>query len=185
MSYRNMRVCPVEKAGLLDTRMRRLIQNPHKIVGPYISKGMLVLDVGCGPGFFAIEMAQMVGPAGHVIAADLQAGMLQKVRDKIQGTELEARITLHKCANDKIGVAEQVDFILLFYLVHEVPNVKEFFSEIATLLKPRGQILMVEPFWHVSKKAFANTIKEANDVSFTVVDRPKILLSKAVILEKR
>ena len=89
MSNRRNRVCPVERAGSLDNRIRRWLQNPRKILEPYIKEGMTVLDVGCGPGFFSIEIAQLVGKSGRVIAADLQEGMLQKLRDKIRGTELE------------------------------------------------------------------------------------------------
>ena len=91
------RVCPVSIAGGLDNRLRRWIQNPRKILGPYVKEGMKVLDIGCGPGFFSIEMARLVGKSGKVIALDLQEGMLRKLSNKIQGTELEKRVTLHKC----------------------------------------------------------------------------------------
>ena len=47
-----------------------------------------MLDVDCGPGFFSIDMLQLGGKSGRVIASDLQEGMLQKLRSKIQGTEL-------------------------------------------------------------------------------------------------
>jgi ubiquinone/menaquinone biosynthesis C-methylase UbiE len=145
---------------------------------------MIVLDIGCGPGFFSIDIAQMVGDSGRVIAADLQEGMLQKIRDKIKGTELEDRITLHKCDENKIGVSEHVDFILLFYMVHEVPDVEGLFSEIETILKPKGQVFIVEPPFHVSKSAFEITVKKANDTGLSVVERPKLFLNKAVILRK-
>jgi ubiquinone/menaquinone biosynthesis C-methylase UbiE len=181
---RKNRVCPVERAGSLDNRVRRWIQNPQKILRHYIEEGMTVLDVGCGPGFFSIDVAQMVGNSGHVIASDLQEGMLQKVRDKIKGTELEERITLHKCKENKIGVSQQVDFVLMFYMVHEISNKEEFFNEIGTILKPNGQILIVEPPFHVSKSAFEETIKEARDVGFIDVKGPNVLFSKTAILKK-
>jgi ubiquinone/menaquinone biosynthesis C-methylase UbiE len=184
VSNRSNRVCPVERAGSLDNRIRRWLQNPQKILRPYIEEGMTILDLGCGPGFFSIDMAQMVGKSGRVIASDLQEGMLEKLRDKIQGTELEERITLHKCEENKIGVTENVDFILAFYMVHEIPNQEEFFNEIGTILRPNGQILIVEPPFHVSKSAFEETIRKARDAGFTDVERPKIFLSKAVILKK-
>ncbi len=184
MNDGNKRVCPVERAGHLDSKLRRWLQNPQKILGPYIEEGMTVLDLGCGPGFFSIDMAQMVGQSGRVIASDLQEGMLQKIRDKIEGTELEERITLHKCEENKIGVSEHVDFVLLFYIAHEVPNMKDFFNEIGDILKPNGKILMVEPPLHVSKSEFEETIKKAEDVGFMNVERPKIFLSKTVILKK-
>jgi len=34
------RVCPVEKAGSLDSRFRRWLQNPEKILAPYVKKAM-------------------------------------------------------------------------------------------------------------------------------------------------
>jgi len=37
--------------------------------------------------------------------------MLQKIRAKIHGTELEDRVTLHKCDEDKIGISERVGHV--------------------------------------------------------------------------
>jgi ubiquinone/menaquinone biosynthesis C-methylase UbiE len=181
---RNRRVCPVERAGSLDNTIRRWLQNPQKILRPYIKEGMTVLDVGCGPGFFSIDMAKMVGNSGRVIASDLQEGMLQKVKAKIKGTELEERITLHKCEENKIGLSEHVDFVMLFYMVHEVPNKEEFFNEIGTILRPNGQVLIVEPPFHVSKSAFRETVRKARNVGFADVAGPDVLFSKTVILKK-
>lgn len=58
---RENRVCPVEHAGSLDNKIRKWLQNPRKILQPFVSEGMTVLDLGCGPGFFSIDMAHMVG----------------------------------------------------------------------------------------------------------------------------
>ncbi len=184
MSNKKNRVCPVTMAGSLDNRIRRWFQNPQKILGPYIKEGMTVLDLGCGPGFFSIGMAQMAGKSGLVIASDLQEGMLQKVRDKIKGTELEERITLHKCEENKIGLSGGVDFVLAFYMVHEVPDQKEFFNELLSILKPKGQVFIVEPPLHVSKAAFEEMIRKSREAGFTPVESPKVFLSKTVILEK-
>ena len=184
MSDRKNRICPVEKAGSLDNRIRRWFQNPQKILRPYIKEGMTVLDIGCGPGFFSIDMARMVGKTGRVIASDLQEGMLQKVRDKIKGTEFEERIKLHKCEENKIGVSNHVDFVLLFYMVHEVQDKGKFFDEIGAILRPNGQVLVVEPPFHVSKSAFEETIKKAKNVGFTDVEGPDMIFHKTVILKK-
>jgi ubiquinone/menaquinone biosynthesis C-methylase UbiE len=180
----NNRLCPVERAGTLDNRIRRWIQNPQKLLNPYIQEGMTVLDIGCGPGFFSIDMAQMVGKSGRVIAADLQEGMLRKLRDKIQGTELGKRITLHKSEESRIGVSEKVDFVLAFYVVHELPNQNEFFEELKSILKPKGQALIVEPPFRVSKAAFEETIRKATDAGFTSAEGPKVFLSKTAILKR-
>jgi ubiquinone/menaquinone biosynthesis C-methylase UbiE len=184
MNDGNHHACPVEKAGLLDNGFRRWFQSPRKTLKPYLREGMTVLDMGCGPGFFSIDMAGMVGKSGRVIASDLQAGMLQKLKGKIQGTELEERITLHQCQPDKIGLLEKVDFVLAAWMVHEVPDQERFFQELGALLKPGGQILILEPPFHVSKKEFEKMIEIARGAGFLVVKKPKSLLGKTVVLKK-
>ena len=183
MQDRRNRVCPVEKAWGLEIGLRRWLQNPQKILAPYIAEGMTVLDIGCGPGFFAIEMARLVGPAGRVIAADLQEGMLEKVRRKIAGTELEPRMVLHRCAADRLGVAGPMDFALAFYMVHEVPDPAAFFRELAALLRPGGRMLIVEPAFHVTGPEFAATLEIARAAGFVAEHGPRLLLSRAAILK--
>jgi ubiquinone/menaquinone biosynthesis C-methylase UbiE len=176
------RVCPVEKADSLDTRWRRFFQNPRKILDPFIKEGMTVMDFGCGPGYFTIDMATMVGNAGHVIAADLQEGMLDKLRNKIQGKEIEKRITLQKCEENKIGLKEKVDFVLAFYVVHEIPDQETFFRELGSILQPGAEVLIVEPPFHVSRSGFSEMIGKAEKSGLNLKEGPKGIFSKTVIL---
>ena len=177
------RVCPVEKAGALDNKIRKWLQNPVKILKPYIKEGMTVIDVGCGPGFFTIPLAELVGKNGKVIAADLQDGMLQIVQQKIKGTELADRISLHKCEQDKIGITEKADFILAFYMVHEVPEQENFFKEIKSLLNKDGMVFIVEPKFHVSQKAFGEMLEKAKSFGLQPVESPQRFLSRTVLLK--
>jgi len=184
MNTRKNHVCPVALSGSLDNRIRRWYQNPRKFLCPYIHEGMTVLDLGCGPGFFSIDMAEMVGESGRVIAADLQEGMLRRLKKKIEGTRLEKRILLHQTEENRIGVTEKVDFVLAFYMVHEVPDQERLFKEIGALLKPGGSLLIIEPPFHVSKSAFAETIRKTGEAGLRCVDRPKMFVSRAVLMQK-
>ncbi len=178
------RVCPVELSGSLDNRLRRRFQNPQKILRPYLRQGMTVLDVGCGPGFFSLDMARMVGGSGQVIAVDLQQGMLDKLKAKIEGTELESRIRLHLASATRIGLTEQVDFVLLFYMVHEVSDKTSFFAELFSILKSESSALLVEPPFHVSAPAFQKTLLSAQAAGFSVSTGPHMLLHKTALLLK-
>jgi len=184
MKREKSRVCPVELAGKLDNKIRRLIQNPGKILAPYITEGMKVLDIGCGPGYFTIEIAKIIGNKGKVFAMDLQEGMLQKICDKIKGTELENRIFLIKNERDSFGIPEKVDFILAFYMVHEVPDKEALFKGLKENLKKNGQLLLVEPkLFHVTRKEFKLTIEAAKKCGFETRKGPKLLFSFSAILK--
>ncbi len=181
-NYENKRICPLEMAGALDNSLRKLFQNPQRILSPFISEGMTVLDLGCGPGFFSIMIAKMLNNSGKVIAADLQEGMLEKVMNKIKGTELEKRIEIHKCEKTKIGITETVDFVLAFYLIHEVPDQDKLFEELKSILKPNGKIYIIEPKFHVSKRSFDDMIIKLESLGFEIIERPKVFFSRAVFL---
>ncbi|MBN1940722.1 MAG: class I SAM-dependent methyltransferase [Candidatus Diapherotrites archaeon] len=183
MDKESKRVCPVEHAGSLESRFRRLLHNPKKILSPHVKPGMSALDFGCGPGLFALEMAKLVGSEGKVVAADLQQEMLDRLKAKLAGTELESTIKLHKTSENKIGLNEKFDFILAFYVVHETPNTENFFREIKSLMKPNAKFLVVEPNFHVSKKEFEETLSIANSVGLKLVEQPKIFLSRSALLQ--
>lgn len=177
------RICPVENAGGLDSRFRVWLQDPKKLLKGRIREGMVVLELGCGPGFFTGEIARQVGKSGKVIAADLQQGMLDMVRDKFKGTELESRIVLHKCDEDRIGVTEKVDLVVAFFMVHEVPDKRRLLEELKAVLKPGGSLYINEFRMHPPKKAFEEMVSTAKDIGFVEAERRSFLISRAIILK--
>lgn len=184
MKEKGKQVCPAAISGVLDNIFRKLVHNPRKILADFVKEGMTVLDAGCGPGFFTVPMAEMVGERGKVIAADLQEGILEKLKNKIRGSELGKRVVLHKAEDDKFAVGEEVDFILVFYMLHEVGSQEKFLAEIKSILKPGGKVLLVEPKFHVSGKMFENSVEKAAALGFLPVAGPKIFFSRAVVLKK-
>ena len=138
MDQNKRMVCPLRVAGLLDSKFRRLFHNPNKILKPFIKKNTTALDIGCGPGVFSIEIAELMEGTGKVISVDMQEGVLEIIRRKIAGNFYEKNIELHKCTQNCINVKENVDFILLFYVVHEVPNKEYLFNEILPLINKNG-----------------------------------------------
>jgi len=46
--------CPVWVGYFLASGLRKLLQNPVKILSPYVKRNMTVLDIGCAMGFFSL-----------------------------------------------------------------------------------------------------------------------------------
>lgn len=177
------RICSWRRAPALDNPIRRVIHNPKKILDGIVEKGQTVLDIGCGPGFFSIAMAEMVGETGKVIAVDVQEEMLQILREKAAKKGLQSRIITHKSDPNRIGITEKVDFALAFYMVHEVPNAEALLKEIASILKPKGKLLIVEPKFHVSASAFKGTLETAQTVGFKPISEPKVFFSRSMLFQ--
>ena len=175
-------VCPHQAAFFLDNWIRRLIQPPRKILAPYVRPGNTVIDLGCGPGYFTLEMARLAGPGGKVVAVDLQPKMLAHVRRKAVRDGLIERIVLHQCAADRIGLDLEADFILAYYMLHETPDPAAFLAEVKGLLKSEGRLLIVEPKMHVSKAAFDTQLETAVVQGFRPVDYPKGRGGRSVLL---
>ena len=69
------RICPVWVGYLLASPIRKLFENPKKLLSDHVISDMTILDVGCAMGFFSIPLAKMVGSNGKIIAIDLQPKM--------------------------------------------------------------------------------------------------------------
>ncbi|MGD9161775.1 MAG: class I SAM-dependent methyltransferase [Desulfobacteraceae bacterium] len=175
-------VCPHQIAFMLDNPFRRLFQNPKKILKPYIADGSTAMDIGCGPGFFTIDMAKLVGPEGKVIAVDLQEKMLSHVRKKAKKHNVEDRIQFFKCEQDRIGYKQKADFILALYMVHETPSPRNLLEEMKAMINENGKIFIAEPKMHVSKEMFEDLISLTKEVGFKILDYPKKMGGRSVLI---
>ncbi|MBM3967554.1 MAG: methyltransferase domain-containing protein, partial [Planctomycetes bacterium] len=55
-------------------------ENPEEMLEQLgIKPGIVVCDMGCGDGYYTIELAKRVGPTGKVYAVDIQPEMLQEL----------------------------------------------------------------------------------------------------------
>ena len=107
-------------------------------MGSYVQEGMTAMDVGCGMGHFSIGMANLVGKSEKVIAVDLQQKMLDVMLKRVRRAGVADRIIPHRCETGNIDVSETADFILAFWMVHEVANQKDFFNQLKSVLAPGG-----------------------------------------------
>ncbi len=181
------RICPWWLGYVLLVPVRRLWQDPHAILSPYVTEGMTVLEPGPGMGFFSLELARLVGPAGRVIAIDVQPKMLARLRIRAERAGLDGRIETRQATKSGLGIgdlAEKVDFVLAFAVVHELPDRHVFFAEMAKAIVPGGRLLLAEPR-HVSEEELEKTIDAAAAAGLRVTERPAIRGSRTALLVRQ
>jgi len=180
---RQKHICPWWLCFTFDNPLRRLIHSPETILSKYVRSGDTVLDVGPGMGYFSIPLAGLVGPSGRVIAADIQQKMLDAVLRRARRRGIADRIQIHLSTPESIGIDERVDFVLAFWIVHEIANQETFFKQIGDILKPSRCLLLAEPVIHVTRQMFLRTLCAAEKMGFTVKEKPRIGLSHSALLE--
>ncbi len=162
-------VCPFWVGYLLLNPLRKLLENPDKILGQFVREGMVVLEPGCGMGYFTLPLARMVGPRGRVIAVEVQAKMLSALDRRARKANLLDRIELRQVGAEGLGVEDlvgQIDFAVAIHVVHEVPEQAFFFEETWNSLKSGGKLLVIEPKGHVSEAKFEQTLMAAENAGF-------------------
>jgi len=98
---------------------RRFDKNPEKVVAMLeINKSSVVLDLGCGPGFYSIPFAKV---ANKVVAVDVQEGMLKKAERYAERTRVKDRMHFLQSDGKQIPYLEgnSCDVAFLSFVYHE------------------------------------------------------------------
>lgn len=132
---------------LLDSRLRRRLQNPVKILREIgLSSSHVFLDVGCGSGFLSIPAAELVGADGLVYAVDADANRLRKLMKKAEKLGLKNVIAVEADAADMPQVPDDcVDRAVMLLSLHHIENRREALREVFRKLRRDATLTIVEP----------------------------------------
>ena len=140
--------------SLVHETLYGLLRDPYKALrAAGIEPGQQVLEVGCGPGFFTIPAAGIVGEGGHVYALDINPLAVERVRQKIEEKGLtNVKAILADAA--ETGLPDQsFDLIFLFGFMRPIGDLRDILAELHRLLKPAG-VLSVEGRLRISNRFF-------------------------------
>jgi ubiquinone/menaquinone biosynthesis C-methylase UbiE len=180
-------VCPPYIGYWLLNPLRKLLENPKKILGPFVKEGMTVLEPGPAMGFFTLPLARMVGPKGRVVVVEVQQKMLRVLEKRARKAGLFDRIDTRLVESGGLGLSGlegKIDFAAALHVVHEVPDPAAFFQEVFSAMKPGGRLLVVEPKGRVGKEAFEKTLDAARRTGFREEPQPGKARERSALLSK-
>lgn len=135
---------PSRIPSLLSDRRQQAVQPRQLLQRLGLAPGMVVLDLGCGAGFFTLPAAELVGPEGLVIATDVQAEMVQATQEIVAGAGLTNVRTYLTGEYQLPPELPPCDRVILAYVLHEVAEPRRLLALAQAALKPQGQILVLE-----------------------------------------
>ncbi len=133
-------------AHLPDGNAREAWQRvPDIFVALDVGQGARVADVGAGEGFFTLRLARIVGPTGRVIAEDIDAEALQRLRTRLAAQMLtNVEVVQGEVADPRLP-ADALDAILIVNAYHEMARFDLILEHCRQALKPGGRLVLVEP----------------------------------------
>ncbi len=137
MSYRG--------APWLERATRIEEEHPDELMAALpIETGMLVVDIGCGSGYYARRLAAAVGPEGSVLCNDIQPQMLRIAAGFAADAEVTNMTTVLGTQSDARLPEAEVDLMLLVDVYHEFSAPEAMLQSMRGALAPDGVIALAE-----------------------------------------
>ncbi|MBK5970146.1 methyltransferase type 11 [Thiorhodovibrio winogradskyi] len=145
-SRRHSLPCPVWLRWLveLDNPFTKTNRAAFIVETLAITRGMTVLDAGCGPGRLTVPLAQSVGSVGRVVAVDIQLGMLARAKTKTDAAGHTNVDFVAAAIGDGKLPSNHFDRMVLVTVLGEIPHRAAALAELFDALKPGGFLAIVE-----------------------------------------
>lgn len=126
---------------LLDNPLRRFLFPPRKFLGNHVLKGMIVADLGCGPGYLSLPAAVAVDGEGRVYAVDFDEKQIVAVRKKAMKDGI-SNIEAHSSSASDLGFipTASVDLVIAKGLLCCMLDHEGALREIHRITKPGGTV---------------------------------------------
>jgi ubiquinone/menaquinone biosynthesis C-methylase UbiE len=132
---------PANRARLLSDERRRELDPLKFLQSNGLSSGMTIADIGCGPGFFTLSAAEIVGADGKVYAIDTEELMLEELKKR----NTPGNVTIVQSDEHHIPLEDySCDFALLAFVLHEAKEKGTFLNEAKRLLRVEGRLLLID-----------------------------------------
>lgn len=137
--------CDVHERGSSSFQMH----DPQLIFKEFgLEKGSVIVDLGCGPGDYALESARIVGESGMVYALDKQSELLDALKERATQASLANIRTVACEITGSLPVPDHCADVCIAITVLHVPAVSarrgQVFAQVKRVLKPGGRLITID-----------------------------------------
>jgi ubiquinone/menaquinone biosynthesis C-methylase UbiE len=114
-----------------------------------IKPGQVVVDLGCGPGYFTFRFSELVGDGGLVYAVDNNQQHIEYLSRQLQEFGIK-NVQAIAASGEEVKFEKQADLVYLCSLYHNVYGLplaeerEKFMASIKSMLKPGGRLVIVD-----------------------------------------
>jgi ubiquinone/menaquinone biosynthesis C-methylase UbiE len=136
---------PKAYIGMLDDPKRDAYQKPHEVLAALkLKPGEVIADIGAGSGYFSFRLAHHVGAKGKVYAVDVSPDMIRYINRRIRDTKTTNVVSILAEPDDPLLADRSVDRFFICDVWHHVEDQAKYLSLMKKMLKPGGEVVMVD-----------------------------------------
>lgn len=132
---------PQDQQALLNAQRQARWNPPRFLAHLGLRAGQTVLDLGCGPGFWTLPLAEIVGPGGTVWALDVSQEMLDALAER----HPPPQVRLLRGELPAIDLPDaSVDWVWAAFVFHEVEPPERLAAEVWRVARPSGRVAVLD-----------------------------------------
>jgi arsenite methyltransferase len=129
----------------LEDPKRDEYQKPHEVLSALnIKPGEVIADIGAGTGYFTFRLAHFVGEKGKVYAVDVSSDMIRHINRRIRETNAANVVSILAELDDPLLPDRSVNRFFICDVWHHVENQSKYLSLMKKMLKPGGEVVMID-----------------------------------------
>jgi ubiquinone/menaquinone biosynthesis C-methylase UbiE len=134
-----------EWVRILETPDRDGWQKPQEVVDALqLEGGETVADIGAGSGYFSVRFAAVVGQQGTVYAADIDAGLIDYLKQRADKAGLPNLKPVLGQPDDPLLPPGSIDLVFICDVIHHIENRGAYYAKLADALRPGGRLAIVD-----------------------------------------
>lgn len=136
---------PKAYIGALEDPKRDAYQKPHEVVHALgLKPGEAIADIGAGSGYFTFHLARHVGEKGKVYAVDVSLDMIRHINRRIREIKTNNVVSILADPDDPLLPERSINRFFICDVWHHVDNQVKYLSVMKKMLKPGGEIVMID-----------------------------------------
>jgi ubiquinone/menaquinone biosynthesis C-methylase UbiE len=136
---------PKAYIGMLDDPKRDAYQKPHEVLAALnLKPGEVIADIGAGSGYFSFRLGHHVGAKGKVYAVDVSPDMIRHINRRIRELKANNIVSILAEPNDPLLPEQSVNRFFICDVWHHVDGQAKYLSLMKRMLKPGGEIVMID-----------------------------------------
>jgi len=136
---------PKAYIGALEDPQRDTYQKPHEVLTALnLKPGEVIADIGAGSGYFTFPIAHHLGPEGKVYAVDVSSDMILHLNRRIRDLKTTNVVSVLADPDDPLLPEQSVNRFFICDVWHHVESPSKYLGMIKKMLKPGGQVIMID-----------------------------------------